>query len=62
MWHKTTGENYFERSTGRRQNTELTITHTISELSVTVDICLAVDDQIFPFPRDILINCLPGTY
>lgn len=53
MWHKTTRENYFERSTGRRQNTELTITHTISELSVTVDICLAVDDQIFPFPRDI---------
>lgn len=52
----------FKKSTGRRQNSELTFTCATSELAVTVDIFLAVDDQMFPFPYDILINCLPDTY
>lgn len=62
MWHKSARENSLKKSAGRGQNTELTFTYTISELSVTADIRLDVDDQMFPFLDDTLINCLPGTY
>lgn len=54
-WHKTVRENDLKRSTRRRENTELALTYVVSELSVTTDACLAVNDQMFQFLDDILI-------
>ena len=55
-WHKPVRENYLKRHTRRREDIELTVTYAVSESSVTADICLAVDDQMFPFLNDILIG------
>lgn len=49
-------DNYLKRSTRRRKNIELTSTYAVSEMSATADVCLAVDDQMFPFLNDILIG------
>lgn len=49
-------ENYLKRSTIRRKTIELTSTYAVSEMSVTTDVYLAVDDQMFPFLNDLLIG------